>query len=158
MLSEVLSRKKEEEVSKRYAKILEDYTGWEFQTGKLAVELRGDSQCAVQWIQGLYFTANVNYDRIVGGIQNTIDTLAKSCGVQAASLGRRIFKWVYREDNTSADELTHRARHGGCETRFRHDFPSLVKAIAILIDAIRGSFDGGRSYLGVGCGWQIDIH
>eukprot|EP00959_Pyramimonas_sp_CCMP1952_P170131 3554267-Pyramimonas_sp.AAC.1 len=66
MLSEELSRKKEEVVSKRYAKIFEDYTEWEFQAGKLAVELKGDSQCVVRWVQGLYFTANVNYDRIVG--------------------------------------------------------------------------------------------
>jgi len=38
------------------------------------------------------------------------------------------------------------------------DIVSHVKANAILIDAIRGSFDGGRSYLGVGCGWQFDFH
>eukprot|EP00959_Pyramimonas_sp_CCMP1952_P175507 3667682-Pyramimonas_sp.AAC.1 len=103
MLSEELNRKKEEVVSKRYAKILEEYTEWEFQAGKLAVELEGDSQCVVRWIQGLCFTANVKYDKIVGGIQNTLDTLAKRCGVQAASLGRHISKWVHREDNTAAD-------------------------------------------------------
>eukprot|EP00959_Pyramimonas_sp_CCMP1952_P044343 926833-Pyramimonas_sp.AAC.1 len=92
-------------------------------------------------VSTLLLTATVNCDRIVGGIQNSLDTLARSCGVQAASLGRRIFKWVCREYNTAADELTRRARHGVCESRFRHDFRSLVKANAILIDAIRGSFD-----------------
>eukprot|EP00959_Pyramimonas_sp_CCMP1952_P175094 3658886-Pyramimonas_sp.AAC.1 len=66
MLSEELSRKKEEVVSKRYSKILEDYREWEFQAGKLAVELKGDSQCVVRWVQGLYFTANVHCDKIVG--------------------------------------------------------------------------------------------
>ena len=38
------------------------------------------------------------------------------------------------------------------------EFFNFVSKSLILFDSLRGSFDGGRSQDGVGCGWVVDVN
>eukprot|EP00959_Pyramimonas_sp_CCMP1952_P189825 3971198-Pyramimonas_sp.AAC.1 len=72
--------------------------------------------------------------------------------------GHTIIKWVYREGNERADELTWGARRGNTGPQYKHDIIQEIRNHNIKINAVRGAFDGGRSEMGVGCGWLIDVH
>eukprot|EP00959_Pyramimonas_sp_CCMP1952_P377611 7909714-Pyramimonas_sp.AAC.1 len=64
--------------------------------------------------------------------------------------GHNIIKWVYREGNERADELTWEARRGNTGRIYNHDIIQEIRNHNIKINALRGAFDGGRSEMGVG--------
>eukprot|EP00959_Pyramimonas_sp_CCMP1952_P300176 6278848-Pyramimonas_sp.AAC.1 len=82
-------------------------------------------------------------------MQNLLCDPSVSCLIRPPEYGRDIFKWVYREGNAEADEMTWNARTGNCGLWHDDDFLKFIKLNAVLIDCIRGSFDGGRSQHGV---------
>eukprot|EP00959_Pyramimonas_sp_CCMP1952_P300177 6278850-Pyramimonas_sp.AAC.1 len=47
-------------------------------------------------------------------MQNMLCDLSVSCLIRPPEAGRNTFKWVYREGNTEADEMTWNARTGNC--------------------------------------------
>ena len=147
-----------EKISKRLAAIYLDQTEFVFTPGRISVELMGDSQCVIRWLEGLNSITNTKYASSVMWAQNTTNELADRCGLQAANLGRNVWKWIYREGNARADELTWTARRGRCCEYYDTDFLQEVKDCKIMISGIKGGFDGGRSFLGVGCGWFLDCH
>ena len=54
--------------------------------------------------------------------------------------------------------MTWEARKGKTGRRDNHDIIKAIRDNKIKINALRGVFDGGRSELGVGCGWLLDVH
>eukprot|EP00959_Pyramimonas_sp_CCMP1952_P359054 7518208-Pyramimonas_sp.AAC.1 len=57
--------------------------------------------------------------------------------------GHNITKWVYREENERADELTWEARRGNAGRRYKRDIIEEIRNTNIKIYALRGAFDGG---------------
>ena len=90
--------------------------------------------------------------------QNCLYDTAIAARLKPPSAGHSIFKWVYREGNERADALTWRARNGDTGVISNHDIINQIREKKVMINALRGAFDGGRSELGVGCGWFIDVH
>ena len=124
----------------------------------IATELVGDSQVIVHWMLGLWQTSNLIYASALHDAQNHLHALASTARLRPPGPGHNIFKWVYREGNDRADELTWEARRGNTGTRHKHDIIQAIRDKHIKINTFRGAFDGGRSELGVGCGWLLDVH
>jgi len=113
-LTEEQKAKSDDQLAQRLAKIFLDESSWESAPGHLAVELKGDSQCVIRWLEGLYYTGNIGYASKVAEMQNMLCDLSVSCRIRPPESGRNVFKWVYREGNTEADEMTWNARTGNC--------------------------------------------
>eukprot|EP00959_Pyramimonas_sp_CCMP1952_P334194 6999105-Pyramimonas_sp.AAC.1 len=141
-MTEEQKAKSDDKLSQRLAKLFLDESSWERVPGHLAVELKGDSQCVIRWLEGLYYTGNIGYAAKVAKMQNLLCDLSVSCLLRLPEYGRNIFKWVYREGNTEADEMTWNARTGNCGIWHDDDFLELIKLNTVLINCIRGSFHG----------------
>ena len=82
-----------------------------------------------------------------------MSSLSDNFGVMPASVGRDLFRHIYREGNGEADLLTHRAREGLCQLR-DNTFEYLSGTEKPT--GLRGYFDGGvDADGGVGCGWVL---
>ena len=162
METEEEERENEESKNKqkatRLANIFEEQSEWFFDRGTVAMEIAGDSQVVINWLLGLWQTANFVYASTVQEALNGLYELTQMTRIRPPSAGHNIFKWVYREGNDRADALTWEARKGNTGGRQKHDIIEAIRNKHIKINALRGSFDGGRSEMGVGCGWLLDVH
>ena len=142
----------------RLARIFEEQSEWLLDRGSLAVEIVGDSQVVINWLLGVWQTSNLVYASALHEAQNELYELAIAAKLRPPNAGHNILKWVYREGNDRADELTWEARKGNTGRRYKHDIIQEIRNNNIKINALRGAFDGGRSEMGVGCGWLLDVH
>eukprot|EP00959_Pyramimonas_sp_CCMP1952_P022483 473019-Pyramimonas_sp.AAC.1 len=57
---EEMTKKQEDpdKLAKRLIAIFQDHTEFEFVPGKISVELMGDSQCVIRWLEGLSSITN----------------------------------------------------------------------------------------------------
>ena len=85
-----------------------------------------------------------------------MDGMSSMYNVRAACQGRDVFKHEFREFNERADRLTHMAREGRSYTLENYEVQSFSSNGRIPI-AVRGSFDGGVSEAGVGCGAWMEV-
>ena len=122
------------------------------------MEFSGDSQVVVNWLLGLYATSNHVYTENVAKACNQVYALCSSLFILPPSAGHDIWKWVYREGNCRADEMTWAARRGIQERKFDSALISDIKNGYLQVSGIRGAFDGGCSESGVGCGWICDVY
>jgi len=142
----------------RLARIFLEQSEWLLDRDSLAVEIVGDSQVVINWLLGVWQTSNLVYASALHEAQNGLYDLAIAAKLRPPNAGYNILKWVYREGNDRADELTWEARKGNTGRRYKHDIIEAIRNNNIKINALRGAFDGGRSELGVGCGWLLDVH
>eukprot|EP00959_Pyramimonas_sp_CCMP1952_P433100 9069239-Pyramimonas_sp.AAC.1 len=54
-MAEEQKAKSDDKLAQRLAKVFLDESSWESVPGHFAVELKGDSQCVVRWLEGLFF-------------------------------------------------------------------------------------------------------
>ena len=155
---EVTNESKQKQKAIRLAKIFEEQSEWHLDRRSLAMEIAGDSQVVIHWLLGVWQTSNLVYASALRETQNELYELAIAAKLRPPSAGHNIFKWVYREGNDRADELTWEARKGNTGRRQKHDIVQAIRNNHIKINALRGAFDGGRSEMGVGCGWLLDVH
>ena len=102
----------------------------------------------INWLNGIWKINKSDFQGRVAFIQNTLDS-AGEVSITTSNPGSDIFKHVYREWNTEADELTWHARK---QNKVWQGVNLKRKPIAI-----RGHFDGGVSPEETAIGWQIEV-
>jgi hypothetical protein len=153
-------RRKEEEVqneiiARRLAITNMKATEWDFKTHGFGVEICGDSLLIISWLLGRWAITDYTYRKRIGYIIDIMSSLTEIYGVRAPSNGRDPFKHEFREVNEHADRLTHDAREGRSH-EWKRSFCMTHTHGHITPIALRGSFDGGKSEDGVGCGAWLE--
>ena len=131
-------------------------TCWDFEGIGFPVEISGDSLLIINWLCGIWQVGDHTYQKRVNKVINIMDGMSSMYNVRAASQGRDLFKHEFREFNGRADRLTHLAREGHSYTLENYDVQRFSSYGRIPI-AVRGSFDGGVSEAGVGCGAWMEV-
>ena len=90
----------------------------------------------------------------VADVQHELWRISEECDIEGPSVGDDLWKHIYREANTYADELTWHARNGTCNLFFGQQ---LVLSNRDNIKYIRGCWDGGVSEKGAAGGFWIEV-
>ena len=153
-------KKNEEEITERLSRRIALHamrsTCWDFEGFGFPVEISGDSLLIINWLCGVWQVGDHTYQKRVNKVINTMDGMSSMYNVRAACQGRDVFKHEFREFNERADRLTHMAREGRSYTLENYEVQSFSSNGRIPI-AVRGSFDGGVSEAGVGCGAWMEV-
>ena len=100
---------------KKAARIMRNFeneTEWDPQNiCEMGLEILGDSKTIINWMRGQWRATNKEYGDHVAKVQNTMSMLS-AWGLDAPKNGQDLFKHIYREGNTRADELSWEARVG----------------------------------------------
>ena len=122
-------------LARRLASIYENESSWDCIPGQISMELKGDSQCVIRWLERLYFTGNLGFAAKVAEMQNLLYDMSLACPLRPPELGRNIFKWTCREGNAEAESMTWEARTGNCRLWYDECFLNLIIMVnAVLID------------------------
>ena len=150
-------------MAKRLATLSERVTVWDMCSDGLGLEMIGDSLLICNWASGVWGVGRgvrgegERYQARVARLQDQLERMYCS-GLRPSNLGADFVKHEYREGNTRADELTHKARNGEYINEFNvaAAFPPHLHHTMQAI-GLRGKFDGGVDETGVGIGWWLQI-
>ena len=142
--------------AKRYASICDParQTRWDSVRPGIGVQMMGDSSTVVGWLNGNFRCNSVGYSRRIESMQNNWLNGCRNYNARCPSLGANLWKHIYREGNTQADQLTWDARNNNVHKTYNRYY---ILNNRSSISSIWGCWDGGVSELGSAGGYHISV-
>ena len=121
-----------------------------FDASYTAVDLYGDSELVISWLNGTVALRDRTYAARVGSIMRSIHCAWRQNALVPRTPSDNWFRHVYRELNTEADRLANLALDSASSQSWRSG-NSTQRPLAV-----RGAFDGAhRNDAEVSCGWWL---
>ena len=117
---------------------------------EIAVEIMGDSELVIHWLNGVAYPKRLDYSVRVESIANKFSQLWQRGSLVMRTAEAEWARHVYRELNTRADGLANQAMDSNASDVW------CLRAPFSRPSAMRGWFDGGRrDELHSSCGWCL---